>query len=291
MNIENYLKNWKKKVDDKLDEHLPSKEEYPSLLHKAMRYTVLAGGKRIRSILMLTAYSLSGGRDFDGIMPVSSAIELIHAYSLIHDDLPAMDDDNYRRGILSSHKKFGEDIAILAGDALFSHAFYIIAHSNLKPILKEKVLKTLTTNIGNKGIIGGQTEDVLFDSSNKSPKLLRYIHSHKTASFFSASCEIGTILAEADEEKILAARKGGLLMGMAFQIQDDILDVEGKKEEMGKEARKDNNKLTYPSIYGTDFSKVIAEKYSSLALKQLKKLKPQDKTFEEITNFLMVRKH
>jgi len=291
MNIENYLKNWKKRVDEKLNEHLPSEEEYPPLLHKAMRYTVLAGGKRIRPILMLTAYSLSGGHNFDEIMPVSSAIELIHAYSLIHDDLPAMDDDDYRRGILSSHKKFGEDIAILAGDALFSHAFYIIAHSHLKPILKERVLKTLTTTIGNKGIIGGQTEDVLFDSSNKSPKLLRYIHSHKTASFFSASCEIGTILAEAKEDQILAARKGGLLMGMAFQIQDDILDVEGKKEEMGKEVRKDNNKLTYPSIYGTDFSKIIAKKYSSLALKQLKILEPKDETFGNILNFLIARKN
>ena len=291
MNIKNYLKDWKKKIDDKLNEHLPTEEEYPPLLHKAMRYTVLAGGKRIRSILMVTAYSLSGGRNFDEIMPVSSAIELIHAYSLIHDDLPAMDNDDYRRGILSSHKKFGEDIAILAGDALFSHAFYIIAHSNLKPVLKEKVLKTLTETIGDKGIIGGQIEDVLFDRSNKSPKLLRYIHSHKTASFFSAVCEIGTILAEAGEDKILAARKGGLLMGMAFQIQDDILDVEGKKEEMGKEVRKDNNKLTYPSVYGTDFSKIIAKKYSSLALKQLKALDPKDETFENILNCLTVRKN
>jgi len=291
MNIENYLKDWKKKVDDKLNEHLPSEEEYPPLLHKAMRHTVLAGGKRIRSILMLTAYSISGGHNFDEIMPVSSAIELIHAYSLIHDDLPAMDNDDYRRGLPSSHKKFGEDIAILAGDALFSHAFYIIAHSNIKPVLKEKVLKNLTETIGDKGIIGGQTEDVLFEESNKSPKLLRYIHSHKTASFFSAVCELGTILAETSEDKILAARKGGLLMGMAFQIQDDILDVEGKKEEMGKEVRKDNNKLTYPSVYGTGFSKIIARKYSSLALKQLKVLNPKDKTFENILNLLTTRKN
>jgi len=153
------------------------------------------------------------------------------------------------------------------------------------------VLKVLTTTIGNKGIIGGQTEDVLSDSSNKTPKLLRYIHSHKTASFFSAVCEIGAILAETTEDKILASRKGGLLMGMAFQIQDDILDVEGKKEEMGKEVRKDNNKLTYPLVYGIDFSKIIAKKYSSLALKQLNILKPNDKTFENLLNFLLARKN
>ncbi|MBN1693914.1 polyprenyl synthetase family protein [candidate division WOR-3 bacterium] len=291
MNIENYLKDWKKKVDDKLNEHLPSEEEYPPLLHKAMRYSVLAGGKRIRAILMITTYSLSGGKHFDEIMPVSSAIEFIHSYSLIHDDLPAMDNDDYRRGILSSHKKFGEDIAILAGDALFSHAFYMISHSNIRADLKEETLRVLTRAIGNKGIIGGQIEDVISDSGEKNPKLLRYIHSHKTASFFSAVCEIGTILADANKEKISASRKGGLLIGMAFQIQDDILDVEGKKEEMGKEVKKDKNKLTYPSVYGIDFSRKIAKKYSMLALKQLNVISGNDKIFEDLLDFLLGRRN
>ena len=291
MDIENYLQTWKKKVDNKLDEYLPREEEYPSLLHKAMRYSVLAGGKRIRAILMLTTYSLLGGEDFDLIMPVSAAIEFIHSYSLIHDDLPAMDDDDYRRGNLSSHKKFGEDIAILAGDALFSHAFYVISHSNIRTDLKEKTLQVLTEAIGNKGIIGGQIEDVISSSESKDPKLLRYIHSHKTASFFSAASEIGAILAEAPERKILASRKGGLLIGMAFQIQDDILDVEGKKEEMGKEVKKDKDKLTYPSVYGVDFSKKAAEKYSGLALKQLSILGAENKIFEDLLNFLLGRKN
>ena len=291
MDIENYLQTWKKKVDNKLDEYLPREEESPSLLHKAMRYSVLAGGKRIRAILMLTTYSLSGGEDFDLIMPVSAAIEFIHSYSLIHDDLPAMDDDDYRRGILSSHKKFGEDIAILAGDALFSHAFYIISHSNIRADLKEEILRVLTKAIGNKGIIGGQIEDVISDSNEKNPKLLRYIHSHKTASFFSAACEIGAILAEANEKKILASRKGGLLIGMAFQIQDDILDVEGEKEEMGKEVRKDKNKLTYPSVYGIDFSRKIAKKYSMLALEQLSVISGNDKIFEDLLDFLLGRRN
>ncbi|MEO0293026.1 MAG: polyprenyl synthetase family protein [candidate division WOR-3 bacterium] len=290
MNIENYLKSWKEKVDRKIEEHLPKEEDPPSILSKAMRYTVLAGGKRIRSILMITTYSLAGGKNIEEIMPVSSAIEFIHSYSLIHDDLPSMDNDDYRRGQLSSHKKFGEDIAILAGDALFSHAFYIISHSDIKPNLKEEILKVLTKAIGNKGIIGGQVEDILSDSANKNPKLLRYIHSHKTASFFSAVCEIGAILAEADEEKILGARKGGLLMGMAFQIMDDVLDVEGKKEELGKEVGKDKNKITYPSIYGVEFSKKIAKRYSELALKSLNVIKEEDETFREILNFLLERK-
>lgn len=291
MNIENYLKDWKKKIDSKLDEYLPSLKEYPPLLHKAMRYSALAGGKRIRAILMITTYSLSGGNKFDKIMPVSSAIEFIHSYSLIHDDLPAMDNDDYRRGILSSHKKFGEDIAILAGDALFSHAFYVISHSDIEAHLKEKTLQVLTKAIGNKGIIGGQIEDVISDSNHKNPKLLRYIHSHKTASFFSAACEIGAILAETTKDKILASRKGGLLIGMAFQIQDDILDVEGKKEEMGKEVKKDKNKLTYPLVYGVDFSRKIAKKYSMLALKQFNIINENDKIFEDLLNFLLGRRN
>jgi geranylgeranyl diphosphate synthase type II len=291
VNIENYLKDWKKKVDSKLDEYLPREEEYPPLLHKAMRYSALAGGKRIRAILMITTYSLSGGDNFDLIMPVSSAIEFIHSYSLIHDDLPAMDNDDYRRGILSSHKKFGEDIAILAGDALFSHAFYVISHSDIDTDLKEKTLQVLTKAIGNKGIIGGQIEDVISDSNHKNPKLLRYIHSHKTASFFSAACEIGAILARTTKDKILASRKGGLLIGMAFQIQDDILDVEGKKEEMGKEVKKDKNKLTYPSVYGVDFSRKIAKEYSMLALKQFNIINENDKIFEDLLNFLLGRRN
>ncbi len=291
MNIENYLTTWKKKVDDKLNEYLPSEDEYPQLLHKAMRYSVLSGGKRIRAILMITTYSLSGGRKLDDIMPVSSAVEFIHSYSLIHDDLPAMDDDDYRRGVLSCHKKFGEAIAILAGDALFSHAFYLISHSDIEAGLKEKTFKALTEAIGNRGIIGGQVEDVLSDSNRKDPKLLRYIHSHKTASFFSAVCEMGAILAEAPMDKILASRRGGLLLGMAFQIQDDILDVEGKKEEMGKEVEKDKDKLTYPLVYGIDFSKTIAKRYSMLALRELSVFDDKDKIFEELLNFLLGRRN
>ncbi len=291
MNIENYLATWKKKVDYKLNEHLPSEDEYPQLLHKAMRYSVLSGGKRIRAILLMTTYSLLGGDKLDEIMPVSSAIEFIHSYSLIHDDLPAMDDDDYRRGVLSCHKKFGEGIAILAGDALFSHAFYMISHSDIKAELKERTMKVLTEAIGNRGIIGGQIEDVLSDSNIRDVKLLRYIHSHKTASFFSAVCEMGAILAEAPREKVMASRKGGLLLGMAFQIQDDILDVEGKKEEMGKEADKDKYKLTYPLIYGVEFSRRIAKRYSTLALGQLSILNDEDGIFENLLNYLLSRRN
>ncbi|MEA3421185.1 MAG: polyprenyl synthetase family protein, partial [Acidobacteriota bacterium] len=195
MNIENYLKKWKKRIDKGLIQYLPSPDTYPPTLSRAMRYTVLAGGKRIRSILLLTIYQLCGGKDIEEVIPVSCAIEFIHSYSLIHDDLPAIDNDNYRRGIATSHLEFGEDIAILAGDALFSHAFYVITNSDITPQKKEKIFNILTTTVGNKGVIGGQIKDVETHGIDGNPGLLRYIHSHKTASFFSAVCEMGGVLA------------------------------------------------------------------------------------------------
>ncbi len=241
MNIQNYLADWKKKIDEKLIEFLPSENTYPQTLSKAMRYTVLAGGKRIRPILLITSYRLCGGENLDRIFPIACAFEFIHSYSLIHDDLPAIDNDDYRRGVLSSHRKFGEDIAILAGDALFSHAFYTVAESRITPHEKEKILKVLTFAIGNRGIIGGQVKDVESDVKMKELKLLRYIHSRKTAVFLSAACEIGGILAGADQEKLVSLRKAGLLLGMAFQIIEDILDVEGKTDEIVKEVNSDEN--------------------------------------------------
>ncbi len=286
MNIKSYLKKWKKKVDEKLIEYLPLEETYPQTLNKAMRYTVLAGGKRIRPILMITTYHLTGGRDVEKIMPVACAIEFIHSYSLIHDDLPAIDNDNYRRGLPSSHIKFGEDIAILAGDGLFSHAFYIISESNLAAIEKEKVLKVLTKALGNEGIIGGQVKDVESNCSMKDPKLLRYIHSHKTACFFSAACEIGGVLAGAEEEKLFSLRKGGLFMGMAFQIVDDLLDVKTKMKEAGR----DENKLTYPSVHGIEYSRKIAGRYSELCLEYLKPI-DEEGILEKIILLLLGRKN
>lgn len=289
MNIESYLANWKNRIDEKLDEYLPSPETYPETLSRAMRYTVLAGGKRIRPILLITTYQLCGGKNVDEIFPVACALEFIHSYSLIHDDLPSIDNDDYRRGLLSSHKKFGEDIAILAGDALFSHAFYTIAESYIAPKKKDEILKTLTFAIGNKGIIGGQIKDVETDPTIKNPKLLRYIHSHKTAIFFSAACEMGGILAEVDSNIITHLRKGGLFMGMAFQIIDDVIDVEGVMEEAGKDINSDENKLTYPSIYGVGHSKEIAKRYTQISMKHLKNINNESDLLEGIILFLLRR--
>lgn len=270
MNIRNYLKDWKKKVDEKLVEYLPPLDSYPETLSRAMSYSVLAGGKRIRPIMLLTVYRLCGGEEIDSIYPIACALEFIHTYSLIHDDLPAMDDDDFRRGQPSCHRKFGEDIAILAGDALFSHAFRVITESKINTSVKEKVLRVLTVATGSEGIIGGQVKDVESNVSIMNPGLLRYIHSHKTACFFSAICVMGGILAGVKDDKLDSLRRGGLYMGMTFQIIDDLLDVEGEKKELGKEVNKDKDKLTYPSLYGNKNSRRIAHRYSELAIQYLK---------------------
>lgn len=289
MNIQKYLAEWKKKIDEKLLEYLPSEDTYPPTLSKAMRYTVLAGGKRIRPILLITIYQLCGGKDLNKIFPVACALEFIHSYSLIHDDLPAIDNDNYRRGILSSHKKFGENIAILAGDALFSHNFRIVVESSINPKEKEKILKVLTFFVGNRGIIGGQVKDVESNTNMKDPKLLRYIHSHKTAFFFSAACEIGGILACVDKDKLISLRMGGLYLGMTFQIIDDILDVEGRRDELGKDIKSDEDKLTYPAQYGLKFSKKIAKKYSELSIKEFKIFDDGSEVMKNMVLFLLGR--
>ncbi|MCK4322226.1 polyprenyl synthetase family protein [candidate division WOR-3 bacterium] len=289
MNIQKYLAEWKKKIDEKLLEYLPSEDTYPPTLSKAMRYTVLAGGKRIRPILLITIYQLCGGKDLNKIFPVACALEFIHSYSLIHDDLPAIDNDDYRRGILSSHKKFGENIAILAGDALFSHNFRIVVESSIDPKEKEKILKVLTFFVGNRGIIGGQVKDVESNTNMKDPKLLRYIHSHKTAFFFSAACEIGGILACVDKDKLISLRMGGLYLGMTFQIIDDILDVEGRRDELGKDIKSDEDKLTYPAQYGLKFSKKIAKKYSELSIKEFKMVDDGSEVMKNMVLFLLGR--
>lgn len=289
MNIRNYLRDWKKKIDEELEKYLPGENIYPGILSRSMRYTVLGGGKRIRPILIISSYRVSGGEDTRSIMPVCAAVEFIHSYSLIHDDLPAMDNDNFRRGLPTSHRKFGEDIAILAGDALFSHAFRMIGIAPIDSDVKIEVMKVLTKAIGNEGIIGGQVMDVKSDVNTEDPKVLRYIHSHKTAFFLSACCEIGVALAGGDEEKRRLARRGGLFLGMAYQIIDDILDVEGNMEKIGKETGNDEGKLTYPGYYGVDFSRKIAGRYTQKSKNLFSILDGKKEIMESIVSFLLER--
>jgi len=285
------LKELKKVVDKYLDQFLPEKSSFPSIIYQAMRYSIFAGGKRIRPILLILSYDACGGQSREKIMGIACALEMIHTYSLIHDDLPSMDNDDLRRGKPTLHKVFGEAVAILAGDALFSRAFYTIAHSDIQPETLNQAERVLTNAISDTGIVGGQVVDIEMAMQRKKalPKILRYIHSHKTAIFISASCEIGGILANTSSSNRLHLRNGGLALGMAFQILDDVLDVVGDEKIVGKNLRTDENKITYPQVYGIEGSKRRVEKYTDLAIKEFSALQGESSPLIKTAQFLMER--
>ncbi len=291
MDIREYLKKEKEKIDRYLEKYLPPEGAYPSIIHKAMRYSVFAGGKRLRPILLLTAYRAVGGKKEEDVMPFACSLELIHTYSLIHDDLPAIDNDDMRRGKPTSHKVFGEAIAILAGDALFSFAFELMLKTRVPPGVLRKAMEVLTRAIGTSGIIGGQVMDIEGEKLEPDPRLLRYIHSHKTGAFISAAVEIGGILGRGKKKEIEALRKGGGYMGMAFQIVDDILDVVGDEKKVGKKTQKDasSGKITYPAVYGLDGARRRAERYTHLAINSFERLGKKGKVLVEIAKFLFER--
>lgn len=216
------MRNLKNLINKSLDRYLPSEKEDPGEIHKAMRYSVFSGGKRMRPILAIESCMACGG-DIKKVLPAAAAIELIHTYSLIHDDLPAMDDDDYRRGKPASHKVFGEANAILAGDALLTLAFNIIATES-KPEFAAKAVKELSDAIGTKGMLGGQVVDLNYKDKKKDKKQLNHINLLKTAKLFEVSTKLGAMAASSDKRRIEAMAKFGASLGMAFQIIDDIMD-------------------------------------------------------------------
>ena len=230
--------------------------QIPLRLAEAMRYSLLSKGKRIRPVLLLAALEAAGGDVKCGI-PFAVAIEMIHAYSLIHDDLPAMDNDMLRRGQPTNHCKFGEWTAILAGDALLTEAFHIMAQSDNPHALK--VIKEMAKRAGAYGMVAGQTADLSFEGKVADENMLSYIHKHKTSDLFIASMKAGFMLAGSDDSLVEAAQKYAEMLGIAFQITDDLLDVIGSSEEMGKEAGKDEDKLTWTNLKGIEQAKIDAE--------------------------------
>ena len=294
MDIENYLKEKRELIDSYLASYFSVPAE-PSLLHDAMRYSLFAGGKRIRPILALSAYEACG-RDPKNIIPYASAFELIHTYSLIHDDLPSMDNDDLRRGKSTSHKVFGEAIAILAGDALLTEAFLMLTNNSLLPPLGKggdrgvrggkgrlheeiksssllKAIREVALSSGVHGMVGGQAMDILSENSKPERNTLTFIHTHKTAALITASVRMGGILADSDVNTLKALTQYGERIGLAFQITDDILNVEGNTEELGKAAGSDAKmkKMTYPAFYGIEKSRqeaenLVAEAIDALAL-------------------------
>jgi len=258
--LEAYLKARRQLVDAALDGFLPRADTPPPSVHRAMRYSVLAGGKRLRPILVIAGAELVGAQP-SLVMPTACALEMIHTYSLIHDDLPAMDDDDYRRGRLTNHKMFGDAIAILAGDALLTLAFQLVAQNAAVTGVDAKVVCDVVAEIaeaaGTLGMVGGQVVDIESEGKTITPEELEYIHIHKTAALLRASLSAGARLGGADAAALAAVGDAGQSLGLAFQIVDDILDVEGSLETLGKTAGSDERKqkVTYPALHGIEASR------------------------------------
>lgn len=225
-----YLKMRQKLIDAALGSYLPGENEYPREIHKAMRYSIFTGGKRVRPILTLASCEACGG-NIKEAMVAACAVEIVHTYSLIHDDLPAMDDDDYRRGKPTCHKKFGEGIAVLAGDALLTYAFELLTRGR-DPAVNNEIIMSLAEAIGSNGMIGGQVVDIHNQVDPDLPTLT-YINAHKTGALISASCKIGALAAKAPKKKIDALRRYGEYIGFTFQVVDDILDKEGLALALG----------------------------------------------------------
>ena len=254
-----YLADRRRLVDAALDRILPGEDVPPATVHRAMRYSVLAGGKRLRPILVIAGAEAVGGVA-ETVMPTACALECIHTYSLIHDDLPAMDDDDYRRGRLTNHKVFGDAIAILAGDALVTLAFRLVA-DNVTTVNDARVIPTVVRELadaaGTFGMVGGQVVDIESEGKKITAEALDYIHLHKTAALIRVSLRTGAMLAGGTPTAVEAVTVAGERLGLAFQIVDDILDVEGNLAELGKSAGSDERKkkATYPAFHGLDVSR------------------------------------
>ncbi len=285
MNIENYLAEKKELVDNALKGYFSNHNPFFEIM-----YYSLDRGKRIRPILAIASYEANGGTDVNKIMGIACGLELIHTYSLIHDDLPAMDNDDFRRGKASAHKKFGEAVAVLSGDGLFAYAYELFTEANDQLPERYRIVKEISEAVGPRGIVYGQILDIQ-KHQIPDPRILRQIHLNKTAKFIALSIKVGAILAQASEDNIKLLHKAGLYLGMLFQYTDDILDVVGKKEKLGKTPKKDINqdKLTAPRIYGLDGARLRAQKYAQLAKANFSKLGEQFAIFSEITDFVLNR--
>lgn len=261
---------YKELIEAALKKRFEGMHTYPEVIYEAMAYSVLAGGKRFRPNLCLAACEAVGG-DIAEAIDVACALEMIHTYSLIHDDLPSMDDDDYRRGKLTSHKVFGEAIALLAGDALLTYGFEMIAEYGLKSKSFEKAL-SITHEVakasGVKGMIGGQVVDILSNEQSLTKETLHFIHNHKTGDLIVASIRVGGILGGANHWQLDQLTQYGLNLGLAFQITDDILDVVGDEEKIGKPVGSDakNNKVTFPGIYGMEMAQKMVRDTVETAL-------------------------
>jgi len=291
-NLAVYLRERQKLCDTALDQAIPI--IYPEKIYEAMRYSLLAGGKRVRPILCLATCEMIGGT-VEMAMPTACAVEMIHTMSLIHDDLPAMDNDDYRRGKLTNHKVYGEDVAILAGDGLLALAFEFVAIQTPQSIARELVLQVIARlgrALGAAGLVGGQVVDLESEGkSDISLETLNFIHEHKTAALLEACVVCGGIIAGASSEDVQRLTRYAQNIGLAFQIIDDILDITATKEQLGKTAGKDQKaqKVTYPSLWGLEESRLKAQELVKAACAELEPFGEKAKAMEAIAYFITSR--
>lgn len=274
MNFKEYFEDHQKQIDNTLRKILPPVNTFPEQLHEVIHYSLFAGGKRLRPVLVLASCEAVGGVS-EKCLPFAGAVELIHTYSLIHDDLPSMDNDDYRRGHLTAHKKFGEANAILAGDALLTEAFYILSSfckSEKEKALGCQIIQDLSFAAGSRGMVGGQVFDLALQGRKEvTPEMLQRLHQHKTGALISVSVRIGALIGEATDQQLKALEAYGQRVGLAFQITDDILDIEGTQAELGKSVGKDKtaHKTTFPDVIGLDGSKKLQKELVGQALDAL----------------------
>lgn len=289
--LKSYLKDASSRVEAALEKFMPADDAFPDTVHKSMRYSLFAGGKRIRPVLCLAGAEALGG-DPATVLPVACAIEMIHTFSLIHDDLPAMDDDDFRRGKPTNHKVFGEAIAILAGDGLHAQAFIVLGQEKAgDPMQLLDVIRDIADATGSRGMVGGQVVDMESEGKQLTLEQLGRLHALKTGRLIAVSVTSGAKLVSKDAAKIQKLQNYGDKVGLAFQIADDILDIEGGAE-LGKDIGSDvaNNKATYPSLMGLERAKAYGNEVVAQALAELSDFGPQAEPLRAIAKYIVERR-
>jgi geranylgeranyl diphosphate synthase type II len=294
MNFKEYLEASRVKIDRAIRELLPPLNSFPEQLHESIYYTLFAGGKRLRPLLAIASCEAVGGES-DKCLPLACAIELIHTYSLVHDDLPAMDNDDYRRGQLTAHKKFGEAIAILTGDALLTEAFYLLSSpvfAGGDSILSRQIIHELSEASGSRGMVGGQAFDLALEGKEDvTLEMLENLHRRKTGALISASVGTGARIGGASDGELEALKSYGQKVGLAFQIKDDILDVVGNQKEIGKTVGKDRAALkrTFPDLLGLEGAQRLQARVIEGALQDLTSFDKRAMPLREIANYCIER--
>jgi geranylgeranyl diphosphate synthase type II len=296
VDIQRYLERQREKVDRFLDQAVPDGRAAPKILYESMRYSLLGGGKRIRPILTLAAAEAVGSQN-DNILPFAAALEFIHTYSLVHDDLPAMDNDDFRRGRPTNHKTFGEGMAILAGDALLTMAFELCSNPKLKDSVPQdrqvQIIQELAVGSGHGGMVGGQVLDIQAENQDIDLGSLQTIHNFKTGRLIRASVRIGGIFGGASSSQLDSLTGYSEDIGLAFQIADDVLNMTGTREELGKDAGTDakRGKKTYPTFYGVEGARELAEQCIRRAINRLDEFDQKADPLRAIADYIISRRN